>query len=197
MTIPDRESFLDRLAVVMYHQSPFTSLKVAIREDLSIYSDELLLQLEELFKVDNAVTQHVKVILSMKQDEGMVRDFMLLVPTIPHMSYYGAYDTIQSLRSYHQLPQTQYFHTLEEEDINKCRALLKAAESISAGIDVFETRGDISSGFKDSKLVDLIISHPAQVETIINIINDRNSGEVDLIKSVLDFETSALKHGVL
>ena len=193
---PNHEKFIDDLATRIYRCNMFTSLKGVIREDLLSYSPELLKDLAELFKNENEVTSHVKVSISMKHDEGLIREFMLFTPFLPFLSFSYVQDIIASLHTYPQLPDAKSFYGLDDKVIKKCSALLHVAANTN-NYELYRNGVDMSSGFKDSKLVDLIISRPEQSDRIIEIINERGTGDPEVILLVLDFQTGSLSSGAI
>lgn len=192
----DRQKLLDDLAAIIYHSNMFTSLKSVIREDLSSYSPELLNDLAELFKHESEVTQHVKICISMKHDEGLIRDFIAFTPAIPHLSFSYAHEVIASLHTYPQLPDTESFSSLGNEVLSQCKALLHVAAE-THDYELYRNGVDMGSGFADSRLVDLIIARPEQSDRIIEIINERGTGDPAVIRAILDFGTASLSGGVI
>lgn len=132
-----------------------------------------------------------------------INEVIHFLPLFDHTRANSARTTLASLHQYQQLPRSNDYSREAPIIIAQCTALLHIAFSLNYLCDP-EGLGLERDAFFNSdwtianeQLVELALTHPEHAQRIRDFIIQRENVNVDVIKTMLANETTALNNGIL
>lgn len=201
MNIMDERAILIKELGDTLLYGPFVTalMRETVRDNLHLYSDELLLKMKHATSPEESVRQggcvtKVRRRVEKKDSEESIREAICFFPVLDGLSERITNFLLESLHHYYELPSSKDYSSESPEVIAQCNALLEVAITV---LDMEATRINGNWTIGDKQLVEVVLTNTERSGDIAEFIRARGTADPEVIKGMLQSTAPALNNGLL
>jgi hypothetical protein len=167
-------------------------------ETLYSYPERVVEKLADpVLREDEDMWDRIKSTVQQGDSADAVSEYIYFLPYVHHTSSaVMSRWLVASLHSYSQLPDTADYSGESEQVRGQCVALIRFANAaVMQQRKIF--RNDDRFAIDDPALVELIMKHSDNVDTMITAMTERGSADPEVLRPIMESRAQALHHGVL
>lgn len=169
--------------------------------EINKYPDDLLQRLNKAIDDDVPNMWMIDRQIRAGLPHNEISESLYFLPRMKNPLYIAAQKHLRSLHAYKQLPPSDDYSKESEGVRKQCLALMTVAKSAMYAVgehNVFDGSEERTPYvLKDERLTDLILEYTDRATEISNIVEDRETVDPDVIRSILSSDAPALSEGML